>query len=380
MATYLLINYEYPPVGGGAATASRNLALALRRRKNRVVVLTSAYERLRGASDEDGIVVIRIPALRRSVHRSSLLQMAAYLLSACQHVVRAADRYEADRVIAFFSIPGGAVARWLQLRRSTPYIVSVRGGDVPGTEPKLSGFYRLLGGLRRHVLRHAREIVAPSIGLKQLAEAADPVSVRVIPNGVDTTFFEPSTDQKRRPLMLLFVGRLHWQKNVSALLSILEVIRSRFGLPAIARVIGDGPERLRLEKIAREMSVDHAITFEGWLFRAEIASAYRRAFLLVNLSRYEGMSNVVLEALASGLPVIGSNIPGNAELIEDQVTGFLFKSDEDPEIIAKQIVELFADPERRLTMGKFARESVVGRYTWERAAAMYEEALEKSGC
>jgi len=379
MATYLLINYEYPPVGGGAATASRNLALALRRRKNRVVVLTSAYERLRGASDEDGIVVIRIPALRRSVHRSSLLQMAAYLLSACQHVVRAADRYEADRVIAFFSIPGGAVARWLQLRRSTPYIVSVRGGDVPGTEPKLSGFYRLLGGLRRHVLRHAREIVAPSIGLKQLAEAADPVSVRVIPNGVDTTFFEPSTDQKRGALILLFVGRLHWQKNVSALLSILEVIRLRFGLPAIARVIGDGPERLHLERIAREMRLNNAITFDGWLSRAEIASAYRQAFLLVNLSRYEGMSNVVLEALASGLPVIGSNIPGNAELIEDEATGFLFNPDEDPEIIAKQIVELFADPERRLTMGKFARESVVGRYTWDRAAAMYEEALEKSG-
>jgi hypothetical protein len=136
VATYLLINYEYPPLGGGAATASRNLALALKRRGNRVVVLTSAYERLRGALDEDGVIVIRIPARRRSVYRSSLSQLAAYLLSACRHVVRAADCYQADRVIAFFSIPGGAVARWLQLRRSTPYIVSVRGGDVPGTEPK----------------------------------------------------------------------------------------------------------------------------------------------------------------------------------------------------------------------------------------------------
>src|SRR6516162_6622802 len=225
MATYLLINYEYPPVGGGAATASRNLALALRRRKNRVVVLTSAYERLRGASDEDGIVVIRIPALRRSVHRSSLLQMAAYLLSACRQVVRAADCYKADRVIAFFSIPGGAVARWLQLRRSTPYIVSLRGGDVPGTEPKLSGFYRLLLGLRRHILGHAREIVAPSIGLKQLSEAADPVSVRVIPNGVDPMFFRPSENRELGQLLLLFVGRLHWQKNVSALVFVLEEIR-----------------------------------------------------------------------------------------------------------------------------------------------------------
>src|SRR5215472_16183185 len=192
MAAYFLINYEYPPIGGGAATASKNLALALKRRGHRVVVLTSAYERLRGISDEDGVAVVRICALRQSIHRSSLFQMAAYLLSACRHVVQAAQRYEVDRAIAFFSIPGGAVARWLQLRRSTPYLVSVRGGDVPGTEPKLSGFYRLLTGLRRHILRHACEIVAPSVGLKQLSEAADPVSVRVIPNGIDPTFFRPS--------------------------------------------------------------------------------------------------------------------------------------------------------------------------------------------
>jgi glycosyltransferase involved in cell wall biosynthesis len=244
--TYLFINYEYPPLGGGAATASRNLALALKRRGNRVVVLTSAYERLRGILDEDGIIVIRVPALRQSIHRSSLLQMAAYLLSACGYVLQAAKRYEIDRVIAFFSIPGGVVARWLQLRQSIPYMISLRGGDVPGTEPKLSGFYRLLTGLRRHLFRNAHEIVAPSIGLKQLSEAADPFLVRVIPNGVDSAFFRPSEDHERAQLVLLFVGRLHWQKNVSALVFVLEAIRTRFGLPAVARIVGDGPERSNL--------------------------------------------------------------------------------------------------------------------------------------
>jgi glycosyltransferase involved in cell wall biosynthesis len=374
-----LINYEYPPIGGGAATASNNLVLALQRRGNRVVVLTSAYGSLRGELDENGIVVIRIPALRKSVHRSSLVQMTAYLLSACRRVVQVADRYEADRVIAFFSIPGGVVARWLQLRRSTPYVISVRGGDVPATEPQLSGFYRLLTWLRRDILRHARKIVAPSIGLKRLSETADPVSVHVIPNGVDTTFFAPpppgtAENQKDLPApRLLFVGRLHWQKNVSAILRILDVIRSPFGLPAIARIVGDGPGRADLEKLAKELRLDSAITFEGWLSRAEIAAAYREAFLLINLSRYEGMSNVVLEALASGLPVIASNIPGNAELIEDQTTGFLFNPDEDPIKIADQIVKLFGNPERRIAMGKSARESVISKYTWDQAAAMYEE-------
>ena len=377
MAAYLLINYEYPPLGGGAATASKNLALALKRRGNRVVVLTSAYERLRGISDEEGVIVVRVSALRRSVHRSSLLQMAAYLLSACRHVVQAAQHYEVDRVIAFFSIPGGVVARWLQLCRSTPYLVSVRGGGVPGTEPKLSGFYRLLTGLRRHILRHANEIVAPSIGLKQLSEAADPVSVRVIPNGVDPTFFRPSENREVGQWVLLFVGRLHWQKNVAALVFVLGEIRTRFGLQAVARIVGDGPERSNLEKLVKEKGLENAVSFEGWLSRAETAAAYRQAFLLINLSRYEGMPNVVLEALASGLPIVGSNIPGNAELVEDGSTGFLFNLEEDPAKIAERIVILSRDPGRRKAMGISARASVTAKYSWEQVGAMYEEAWEK---
>jgi glycosyltransferase involved in cell wall biosynthesis len=376
MAAYFLINYEYPPLGGGAATASKNLALALKRRGNRVVVLTSAYEQLRGISDEEGIIVVRVSALRRSLHQSSLLQMAVYILSACRHVVQAAQRYEVDRVIAFFSIPGGIVARWLQLCRSTPYLVSVRGGDVPGTEPKLTAFYRLLTGLRRHILRHASQIVAPSIGLKQLSENADPVSVRLIPNGVDLTFFRPSENPDPRQWVLLFVGRLHWQKNVSSLVSVLEEIRTRFGLLAVARIVGDGPERSKLEKLVREKGLQNAVSFAGWLSRAETAAAYRQAFLLVNLSRYEGMPNVVLEALASGLPVVGSKIPGNAELVEDGSTGFLFNLEEDPAKIAERIVILSRDPGRRQAMGIFARQSVAAKYTWEQIAAMYEEGFD----
>jgi glycosyltransferase involved in cell wall biosynthesis len=301
--------------------------------------------------------------------------MAAFLWSACRGVVRVAKHYEVDRVIAFFSIPGGVVARWLQLRCSTPYIVTVRGGDVPGTEPTLAHFYRTLTGLRRHIFRHALEIVAPSSGLKLLSEAADPVLVRVIPNGVDTAIFSPARDQKGWPLLLLFVGRLHWQKNVPALLKLLQVLRSVCRLPAVARMIGDGPERPKLEKFVEQNGLSEAISFDGWLTPAEIALAYQQAFLLINLSRYEGMSNVVLEALASGLPVIASNILGNNELIKDQETGFLFAPDERPEKIAEQIVLLHQNPERRKAMGIAARESILDRYSWEKAGDLYERSF-----
>src|SRR5580658_1535715 len=123
--TYLLINYEYPPLGGGAASATRNLGAALSRRGNRVVVLTSAYKEHRGTSQEDGMTVVRVPAWRRSIHRSGIIQMTAYILSSSVQAPRVTKKYNVDRAVAFFSVPGGVVARWLQYWGSIPYAVSL---------------------------------------------------------------------------------------------------------------------------------------------------------------------------------------------------------------------------------------------------------------
>jgi glycosyltransferase involved in cell wall biosynthesis len=371
--TYLLINYEYPPLGGGAATASKNLGDALTRRGNRVVVLTSAYKHLRGVADEDSITVIRVPAWRTSIHRSGMVQMTAYILSGCWHAPGIAQAYQIERVLAFFSIPGGAVARWVQYRRSLPYAVSLRGGDVPGTEPGLRLFYRLLKGLRRNILRHARYISAPSHGLKQLSEMADPFAVKVIPNAVDCEYFRPALQSQRSPLTLLSVGRLHQQKNVSQVLEILLAVRNQSGMPAIARVIGDGPERQNLQKFAHRHGLDGAVSFEGWLPRNDVAAAYRSATVLVHLSSYEGMSNVVLEALASGLPVVASRIPENIELIEPEWNGFLFDLNEASPKIAQAIVRLYESPDLWTQLSHRARERVTAGYSWDRVAEMSEK-------
>jgi glycosyltransferase involved in cell wall biosynthesis len=370
--TYLLINYEYPPLGGGAATASKNLAQALTRRGNRVIVLTSAYKEHRGASNEDGIAIVRIPALRRSIHRSGIIQMTAYILSAARRAPRIVEGYEVERILAFFSIPGGAVARWVQKTRPIPYAISLRGGDVPGTEPGLRLFYKALTGLRRNILCHARYICAPSIGLKNLSELADPFTVQVIPNGVDCEYFRPGPKTEHTVLSLLSVGRLHRQKNVSLTLEILRAIRIQFGIPATARIIGDGPERLALEKLARRHDLLNAVSFEGWLPRNDLAVAYRSATVLVQISSYEGMSNSMLEALASGLPVVASRIPENMELIRPEWNGLLFDPKEEVSNIARAIVRLHGNPERWTQMCVNAREQVATKYSWDHVAAAYE--------
>jgi glycosyltransferase involved in cell wall biosynthesis len=370
--TYLLINYEFPPLGGGAASATRNLGAALSRRGNRVVILTSAYKQHRGVSEEDGMTVVRVPAWRTSIHRSGIIQMTAYILSSSLQAQTVAKKYNVERVLAFFSIPGGVVARWLQCRRSIPYAVSLRGGDVPGTEPGLRLFYKVLTSLRRNIIRHARYVTAPSVGLKQLSERADPVTVQVIPNGVDCDYFKPGPQTEHSSLTLLSVGRLHRQKNVQRMLEVLLAIRDQSGLPATARVIGDGPERKNLEKFARQHDLTGAVSFEGWLPRSQVAAAYRSATVLVQLSSYEGMSNTILEALASGLPVAASRIPENMELIEPDANGLLFGPQEKVSKIAQAIVRLYQSANLRTQMSLQARKRVIEKYTWDRVAEMYE--------
>lgn len=370
--TYLLINYEFPPLGAGAASASKHLGVALSRRGNRVVVLTSAYKHLCGVSEEDGMTVIRVPAWRTSTHRSGIIQMTAYILAASRHAPRIAQAYQIERVLAFFSIPGGVVARWLQHRRSIPYAVSLRGGDVPGTESGLRVFYKVLTGLRRNIIHHARYVSAPSLGLKQLSEQADPFTVQVIPNGVDCEYFKPGSKSDHPPLTLLSVGRLHPQKNVACMLEILRAIRTQFDIPATARVIGDGPERRNLEKFARRHDLGGAVSFEGWLTRTEVAAAYRSATVLVQPSRYEGMSNTILEALASGLPVVASRIPENMELIEPERNGLLFDPNEEVSKIAQAIVGLYERPDLWTQMSIQARERIAMKYSWDHVAEIYE--------
>jgi glycosyltransferase involved in cell wall biosynthesis len=293
-------------------------------------------------------------------------------------VVRSVARHHSvDRVIAFFSIPSGIVAWLLNRRTKIPYVISLRGGDVPGTEPGLRLFYWFLAPLRRRILRGAVSVTAPASGLKELSEKRDGFPVVVIPNGINTSIYRPDKERDLTEIVLLSVGRLHPQKSPIRVLEILRAIRSNGRLPARALIVGDGPQRASLEQYAREQQLGAAAKFTGWLDRSEVALAYKSATFLVQLSSYEGMSNVVLEALASGLPVIASRIPGNVDLVLDQENGLLFSSNESCEIIAAEIVRLWKSPARWQRMSNSARISVTAKYDWPVIATSYERLFDR---
>src|SRR2546423_2328638 len=226
----LLVNYEYPPVGAGAATATQAIARNLVALGHHVTVLTGSFRNLPHLSDENGVTVLRVRCLRRRADRCSVFEMFSFTVSALLSLPSVRVSAQPDALIVFFSLPSGPIGAAAQLWYRLPYLVSLRGGDVPGLTPEVNWIQRLLAPIRRHILKRAAAVVANSDGLRDLSEAADPIPVQVIPNGVDTDFFRPSPESwvsARERFRLLFVGRFHAQKNLAVLLEQLAALRAQ---------------------------------------------------------------------------------------------------------------------------------------------------------
>ena len=374
----LLVNYEFPPVGGGAANATSFLARALTELGHEVTVLTTAFGALRGTSTEAGVEVVRVRTLRRSADRSNPVEMLSFLLAALIPGLRLAWRRRFDATIAFFTIPSGPVALlpWIVLR--IPYVVSLRGGDVPGFVPEIDAIHRWIAPLRRAVLRRASAIIANSASLAQLSTAADPFPVGVIPNGVDPLAFAPqgAANPAEDEFRILFVGRLHSQKNVGMLIESAAALAAEPGPRVVLEIVGDGPERAALEKLAERAGAAALLRWRGWLDKGAVLDCYRRTHAFVNPSLYEGMPNTVLEAMACGVPVVASRIGGNEDLVVEGETGFLFDLGA-PQQLTAALQRLRGSRALGIDLGARGRQRVIGEFSWPSVAERYVRLLKR---
>lgn len=369
----LLINYEYPPIGGGAATAAAAIAGHLTSLGHAVTVLTSRFRDLRGEIHEGDVRVVRCPAIRKHPERSGIIEMLSFLVSAGLNLGSVIRSHRIEASIIFFSFPCGPLGLWGLKKENVPYVISLRGGDVPGNEAALDPLHRLLTPLRRLIFRRSVAVVANSAGLKEMSERADPYPVQVIPNGTDTDFYRPIESHDKtghRPFVLLFVGRFQMQKNLFYLLDHIASLRGAGVGPFVLHLVGDGPQRTELQDRAKNLGIEDSLVWHGWVDKESLRDIYRSADCLVNPSLYEGMPNVVLEAMACGLPVIASRVSGNDAVVRHGETGWLFDLD-NPGAFLTALRTSMEDPGRARRMGAKGRTWVVDDFSWGRAAQAY---------
>ncbi|PYS71080.1 MAG: histidinol-phosphatase [Acidobacteria bacterium] len=195
----------------------------------------------------------------------------------------------------------------------------------------------------------------------------DPAKLKIFPRGLDTELFHPTRRNpaffekfgaKNGQIRLLYVGRVSREKDLDLLAEAYRRLRDE-GLSIQLCVVGHGPYSKEFSE-----SLPEAL-FTGYLTGKELAVAYASADIFVFPSTTDTFGNVIIEAQASGVPVIVSDTGGPKELVDNERNGLITKS-HDVEDLTRAIRELVADPERRKRMGDLARESVIDR-TWPSA-------------
>jgi glycosyltransferase involved in cell wall biosynthesis len=193
----------------------------------------------------------------------------------------------------------------------------------------------------------------------------------VIHNGVDLDRFAPpggARNGQRQPLVL-GVGRLVPQKDFELFLEAAALLVGRNPATGFA-IVGDGPERAALERRAAHYGLAHTVTFMGE--RQDVPDLLRAADILWLTSLWEGLPNVVLEAAASGTPVVARDIGATREIVCHGVTGYLVP-ERDPETFAAHTRDLLTDPARLRGMGEAARRVVEERFSLTRMVAATED-------
>ncbi|MGE4063830.1 MAG: glycosyltransferase family 4 protein [Rhodospirillaceae bacterium] len=364
----LFINYEYPPIGAGGANATRQIAREMARRGHEPFVLTAAWRNVPEFEVDEGVTVRRVPALRRWPDRSSFLEWTAFMAASLLRAPGCARRWKIDAVIAFFTLPCGPAAALVKRTAGLPYVIALRGGDVPGFDPpSLGRHHALTGGVTHALWRDADAVVANSDGLAGIARRHAPnLEIRAIPQGADVSGitakpFYGNSDGVNAEVALLAVGRLAEHKALDVLLTSLAILPK--DLKWRLSIVGDGPERSNLAALAAKLGLSHRVRFNGWAGRADLPDIYRAADVFVLPSREEGMANVLMEAMCAGLPVLATRIAGSSEAVIDGATGLLVPPC-DVSALAISLEALIRDPAARARMGRAGRARVESTYAW----------------
>ncbi|OHB79432.1 MAG: hypothetical protein A2Z25_17660 [Planctomycetes bacterium RBG_16_55_9] len=363
-----MLNYEFPPIGGGAAQAHLCLLQQYANVQGLYVdVLTSAPKP--GAVKEklaENITIYKVGLHKKHLHFWRKVEVLEWLIKAkfCYRKLIRENDY--DLVHAFFGFPTG----WLCYRsaKRLPYIISLRGSDVPGQNVRLQLDYKILAPVFRAIWRNAAALVACSGGLKDRALRFLPsVPIEVIPNGVDLSRFQPvETRDGRDGLRLLTVGRLSLTKRVEMLIDAVEILR-RDGCNLSFTIAGGGQLEQGLRDLVRQKKLDEMIAVAGRIDPEDVPQMYRCSDIFISASMQEGMSNAMLEAMASGLPIVATRCEGVEELVTDN--GIIVEQSS-AEAIAGAIRKLAEDRLLRKQMAIAARKQAE-RFTWSGIAKEY---------
>ena len=349
----LMLNYEYPPLGGGAAPITKAIAEKLVDKNHEVDILTMGFRGLKDEEYINGVHIYRVPSLRKKQGTCTTHEMLSYCISAALKMpgMLKENRYDINHT--HFIIPTGIVSNLFHT--TIPYLITTHGSNVPGYNPDRFGFqHMLIKPLWKKIVRNSACITSPTNYMKQLIQQnIDYKNIVIIPNGINPNSFSP----KEKDNKILIVSRLLQRKGIQYVIEAMQDINS-YNLV----ICGDGPYRKTLEKKAEKLKIQHKVHFRGFISNSELKNEYETSAIFVLPSISENFPVVLLEAMSAGCAVITSNTTGCREAVGN--AGLLVEPDNSSDIREK-ILFLIKNDDIRKKLAQKSLERVQYELNWD---------------
>ncbi|PKP23050.1 MAG: hypothetical protein CVU05_01345 [Bacteroidetes bacterium HGW-Bacteroidetes-21] len=376
----LTVNYEHPPLGGGAGLISARIGEQLTVLGHEVTIITTRFGDLPLDSIEKGVRIIRLDAYRKQPYKSNVFEMLSWIKLTRRFALTYCLENKPDIIFAHFALPGGAVARFLNKKLQIPYVVMSHGHDIPWYFPRQMFFYHLVTWPWIHKI--CRKSVTNFVQTAYMKKNIDRFTGHknaaknmVVPNGCDTAMFPIVYPDKESTLKILYGGRLVAQKDPFTFLKSLLILKNA-ALSFQAIITGNGPLLTSMQDFAKDNHLADYIEFTGWQSKEQMPALYAQSHLFVLPSLAEGMSVAVLEALCSGLYVITTPVSGNTEMITEGING-KFVSLKNPEALANAILDFDQERKQEYPVKKEVVEQFRKMNDWAVVAQNYDEILNK---
>lgn len=365
----LFINYEYPPLGGGAGNAFYYLLEEFKKYPSLQIdaVVASHLNIATNQMLTPQINLYRLPVgIIKNLHHQSNLNLINFSYQLFFLLNRLTKHQTYNHNLTFFTLPCGLIS--FLFRRRVPYSIFLRGSDVPFYNKRFYwADYILFKHLAKIIWRNAQNVVANSNDLKQLAlKTAPSQNIKIINNGIDTNIFKPASNHSNQPFTILSTSRLIKRKNLHLLLEAFSLFFKKNPTSCLL-LAGSGNLESDLKKLAHQLNIASATNFVGHLSYPQLIAVYQQADLFVLPSSQEGMSNSLLEAMSCGLPVIASNTGDASLLIKD--SGLIIN-----QLCSKNILEamevIYLNPHLRQKMSLAGRQQSL-KLSWSNIAQQY---------